>query len=124
MGRADVERLASHSAPPIEWGKKPSPRCGYVREETERPGNDIIVVVVVVVVVVVGGPFLMALSALLGLRGGRVLYCLHFNGVAGRRGGSRLHVEPRREKRAYLTALAAPSPDFIRILNTFAPPNL
>ena len=48
MGRADVERLASHSAPPIEWGKKPSPRCGYVREETERPGNEIIVVVVVV----------------------------------------------------------------------------
>ena len=28
--------------PPIEWGKKPSPRCGYVREETERPGNEII----------------------------------------------------------------------------------
>ena len=46
MGRADVERLASHSAPPIEWGKKPSPRCGYVREETERPGSEIIVVVV------------------------------------------------------------------------------
>ena len=47
MGRAAIERLASPSAPPTEWGKKPSPRCGYVREETEWPGSEIIVVVVV-----------------------------------------------------------------------------
>ena len=48
MGRAGVERLASPSAPPIEWGKKPSPRCGYVREEARWRGVKIIVVVVVV----------------------------------------------------------------------------
>ena len=50
---AHVARLASRCAPPTKWGKKPSPRCGYVREETVRPRSEIIVVVVVVVVVVV-----------------------------------------------------------------------
>ena len=46
MGRADVERLARPKAPPIEWGKKPSPMCGHVRDETERPQDVVIVVVV------------------------------------------------------------------------------
>ncbi len=39
-----------HGAPPSEV--TPSPRCGYVREETGWPGSEIIVVVVDVVVVV------------------------------------------------------------------------
>ena len=52
MGRADVGMLASHRVPPIEWGKKPSPRCDNVRDEAGRPWYEIIVVVVVVVVVV------------------------------------------------------------------------
>ena len=55
MGRADVERLASHHAPPTEWGKKPSPRCGHVREETGQLQDAVIVAVVVVVVAVVAG---------------------------------------------------------------------
>jgi len=49
-GMAHVARLASPQTPPTKWGKKPSPRCGHVREETVRPRNEIIVVVVVVVV--------------------------------------------------------------------------
>ena len=53
MGRADVERLASPSVPPIEWRKKPSRRCGHVREETDRPQDEVIVVAVAVVAVVV-----------------------------------------------------------------------
>ena len=55
MGRADVGMLASHRDPPIEWGKKPSPRCDDVRDETDRPLDEMIVVVVAVVVVVVMG---------------------------------------------------------------------
>ena len=47
MGRADVERLASHHAPPTEWGKKPSLRCGHMLEEAGRPQDEVVVVVVV-----------------------------------------------------------------------------
>ena len=42
MGRADVGRLARKNVPPIEWGKKPSPRCVDVRDETERPLDEVV----------------------------------------------------------------------------------
>ena len=44
MGRADVGMLARKRVPPIEWGKKPSPRCGHFRDETELPQDEVVVV--------------------------------------------------------------------------------
>ena len=41
---------SSHHAPPTEWRKKPSLRCGHMREEMGRPQDEVVVVVVVVVV--------------------------------------------------------------------------
>ena len=52
--------MASQEVPPIEWGKKPSPRCDDVRDETDRPLDEMIVVVVgvyyfLIIIIVVHG---------------------------------------------------------------------
>ena len=34
--------MASQEVSPLEWGKKPSPRCDDVRDETVRPEDKMV----------------------------------------------------------------------------------